>query len=93
MSSALDLVIVWLTGISEVAKTLENFQRDPGNIHAALDVSSDAKVMCSALRETHRVMASKANFSRLVYAASVEGQAFDRLLEWEQWKQLADLGV
>ena len=90
---ALDLVVVWLTDMSDVARTLDSFQRDPRNIHAALSMSSDAKLVCGALTRTHRGVASKANLDKVVYAESVEDQALDRLIEWEQWKRMCDLGL
>ena len=102
---ALDLVFAWVSDVSEFwdgqglrvkmdsGACLEQATHAADAVLKAMRAGSAAGSYCRSTLPLCRSMASKANVERAIAVECLEASAIDELLRYQEWAQMAALGL
>ena len=104
---ALDLVFAWVSDVSEFwdgqglrpcvkldsGACLEQAMHAADAVSKAMRAASAAGSYCRSTLPLCRAMASKANMERAMAVENLEASATDELLRYQEWAQMAALGL
>ena len=101
---ALDLVFAWVSDVSKFwdgqglrpcvkMDSLEQAMHAADAVLKAMRAASAAGSYCRSTLPLCRAMASKANMERAMTVENLEASAIDELLKYQEWAQMAALGL